>query len=144
MFRFCKRDKPTTKIRITLIDIIILINKELSTFTLTVTKCIGHAVSRRLSLCFAGTMPRLRMARVGSHMTVHLLSVSTVVNDNKHQVYMSTKCLSLLPDYALPYCGEAASLSTAVLGAYPPMKILIFILVFTMYSLFWFYYLGYF
>jgi hypothetical protein len=41
MFRFCKREKPSTKTRITLIDTIMLINKELSTFTLTVTRCIG-------------------------------------------------------------------------------------------------------
>jgi hypothetical protein len=34
MFRFCKRKKPSNKTRITLIDTIILINKELSTFTL--------------------------------------------------------------------------------------------------------------
>jgi hypothetical protein len=40
MFRFCKREKPLTKTRITLIEIIILINKELSTFILTVTSCI--------------------------------------------------------------------------------------------------------
>jgi hypothetical protein len=40
MFRFCKREKPSTKTRITLIDTIILINKELSAFTLTVTMCI--------------------------------------------------------------------------------------------------------
>jgi hypothetical protein len=42
MFRFCKREKPSTKTRITLIDTIILINKELSTFTLTETRCIGQ------------------------------------------------------------------------------------------------------
>jgi hypothetical protein len=59
------------------------------------------------------------MARVGSPLAVHFLSVSIVVNDNIQQVYMSTKCLAL-PDYALPYCGEATSLSTAVLGACPP------------------------
>jgi hypothetical protein len=43
MFRFCKRDKPLTKTRITLTDTIMLINKKLSTFTLTVTRCIGHS-----------------------------------------------------------------------------------------------------
>jgi hypothetical protein len=37
-----KREKPSTTTRITLIDTLILINKELSTFTLTVTRCIGH------------------------------------------------------------------------------------------------------
>jgi hypothetical protein len=42
MFRFCKREKPSTKTRITLIDTLILINKELSTFTLTVSRCIGQ------------------------------------------------------------------------------------------------------
>jgi hypothetical protein len=45
MFKFCMREKPSTKTRITLIDKIILINKELSTFTVTVTRCIwngGH------------------------------------------------------------------------------------------------------
>jgi hypothetical protein len=45
MFRFCKREKPSTKTRITLIDTIMLINKELSTFTSTVTRCIGHSNS---------------------------------------------------------------------------------------------------
>jgi hypothetical protein len=43
MFRFCKREKPSTKTRITLIDTIILMNKELSPFTLTVIRCIGHS-----------------------------------------------------------------------------------------------------
>jgi hypothetical protein len=52
MFRFCKREKPSTKTRITLIDTLILINKELSTLTLTVTRCIGHDVS----LCSIGAL----------------------------------------------------------------------------------------
>jgi hypothetical protein len=76
------------------------------------------AVSRRLSLFLVGTMLRLRIGRVDSPLAVHLLCVSIVANDDIRQVSMSTKCLAL-PDYALPYCGEAASLSTAVLGAPP-------------------------
>jgi hypothetical protein len=44
MFRFCKREKHSNKTRITLIDTLILINKELSTFTLRVTRCIWQCM----------------------------------------------------------------------------------------------------
>jgi hypothetical protein len=47
MFRFCKREKHSTKTRIILKETIILINIELSTFTLTVTRCIGQVINQK-------------------------------------------------------------------------------------------------
>jgi hypothetical protein len=43
MIGFASGRNPRSKTRITLIDTIILINKELSTIILTVTRCIGHS-----------------------------------------------------------------------------------------------------
>jgi hypothetical protein len=64
MFRFCKREKPSTKTTITLIDTIILINKELSTFTLTVTRFTGHAPTHHGCRAFGNRVALRRELRV--------------------------------------------------------------------------------
>jgi hypothetical protein len=112
-------------------------------FVTGISKIYAPVMARRLSLCLVGTMLRLRILRAGFPYFSSLVVVYIVANDDIHQVSVSTKCVAL-PDYVLTYCDELIPYQLPSWER-PPLKLIsIIILVYTMYGLFWCYYLGYF